>query len=453
LTVKEHEAAGLDRLTEQNKQRRSKHNGPDKVAIALDDFFAYMPMHNYIFAPSREMWPGASINARIPPARVGTDKKGNPIWVAASTWLDQNRPVEQMTWAPGEPMLIEDRLVSQGGWIRHQGVRCFNLYRAPSIEAGDPEQAGLWLDHVDKVFSADRHHIVQWLAHRVQRPQDKINHALVLGGKQGIGKDTMLEPVKYAVGPWNFAEVSPQQMLGRFNGYLRSVILRVSEARDLGEYDRFKFCDHLKAYTAAPPDVLRVDEKNLREYSIPNCCGVIITTNHKSDGIFLPDDDRRHFVAWSNCTKEDFGEDYWNQLWTYYANGGVRHVATFLAQLDIGGFNAKAPPPKTEAFWDIVDASRAPEDAELADVLDELGNPDAVTLIRVQNAATGDFETWIRDRKNRRQIPYRFEKCGYEPVRNDAAKDGLWRINRKRQAVYAKTALSLHDRLAAAAKL
>ena len=37
----------------------------------------------------------------------------------------------------------------------------------------------------------------------------------VLGGAQGIGKDTMLEPVKHAVGPWNFHEMSPANMLGR----------------------------------------------------------------------------------------------------------------------------------------------------------------------------------------------------------------------------------------------
>jgi hypothetical protein len=35
-------------------------------------------------------------------------------------------------------------------------------------------------------------------------------------------------------------------------------------------------------------DVLRVDEKNIREYSVPNVSGVIITTNHKTNGIFLP---------------------------------------------------------------------------------------------------------------------------------------------------------------------
>ena len=147
-------------------------------------------------------------------------------------------------------------------------MTCFNLYRPPTIEPGDATKAGPWLDHVHKVFGDDAEHIVKWLAHRVQRPEEKINHALVLGGKQGIGKDTLLEPVKHAVGPWNFAEVSPQQVLGRFNGFLKSVILRVNEARDLGDVDRYQFYDHMKAYTAAPPDVLRVDEKNLREHSI-----------------------------------------------------------------------------------------------------------------------------------------------------------------------------------------
>ena len=39
-------------------------------------------------------------------------------------------------------------------------------------------------------------------------------------------------------------EVSPTALLGRFNGFVKSVILRISEARDLGDVDRFKFYDH-----------------------------------------------------------------------------------------------------------------------------------------------------------------------------------------------------------------
>jgi len=227
----------------------------------------------------------------------------------------------------------------------------------------------------------------------------------------------------------------------------------VNEARDLGDINRFAFYDHMKAYTASPPDVLRVDEKHLREYSVMNCCGVIITTNHKTDGIYLPPDDRRHFVAWSDLTKEVFAENYWARLWRYYDDGGDRHVAAYLAELDISEFDPKAPPPKTPAFWDIVDANSAPEDAELADVLDLIGNPDATTILRIADAADAGLSDWIKDRKNRRMIPHRLEQCGYAPVRNDAAESGLWIINGKRQVIYAKSTLSIRDRFRAAQDL
>ena len=181
--------------------------------------------------------------------------------------------------------------------------------------------------------------------------------------------------------------------------------------------------------------------------------GVIITTNHLTDGIYLPADDRRHFVAWSDLTKEDFVDSYWRDLWAWYGKGGIRHVAAYLAELDLAGFDAKAPPPKTPAFWSIVDSNRAPEDAELADVLDSMGNPEVTTLCKIQSKATDDFYEWIKDRKNRRAIPYRLERCGYVAVRNDTREDGLWIINKVRQVIYAKKTMSIRDRLEAARKL
>ena len=127
----------------------------------------------------------------------------------------------------------------------------------------------------------------------------------------------------------------------------------------------------------------------IREYTIPNVCGAVITTNHLNDGIYLPEDDGRHFVAWSEIKKEDFADDYFSAIYRYYnEEGGIAAVAHYLANLDLTGFDPKAPPPRTQAFWTIVNASRRlPEDAELADVLDRLKNPDAVTLTRVQNKA------------------------------------------------------------------
>ena len=342
-----------------------------------------------------------------------------------------------------------------GDWRlgRKSGTVSFNQYRAPRIALATAAKRKPWLDHVHKIYPDDAEHIIRWLAHHRQHPGDKINHALVLGGAQGIGKDSLLEPVKHAIGPWNFHEISPAHLLGQFNSFVKSVILRINEGRDLGDIDRFKFYDHTKIYTAAPPDVLRVNEKHLKEYYVLNCLGLIITTNHKTDGLYLPADDRRHYVAWSNYQKEDFPADYWNELWGFYADGGFEHVTAYLSELDLSSFDPKAPPPKTPAFWDIVNVNRAPEDAELADVLDELGNPDAVTRDQLIVKAKGEIAEWLMNRRNWRSIPHRMERCGYASLRNSAADDGLWRVQGKRQAIYAKTNLDRRAQIAAADKL
>jgi hypothetical protein len=439
--------SGAEKAKEETAGPKAAASSPS--IVALEDFYAYMPMHNYIYIPSRDHWPGASVNSRIKPIRLGRAIGGDEEkTIKATTWLDQHRPVEQMTWAPGQPMLIRDRLISDGGWIAKDGVSCFNLYRKPTIHHGDPAKAGPWLDHIKKVYPDDADHIVNWLAHRVQHPDVKVNHSIVLGGSPGIGKDTLLEPAKQAVGPWNFHEVSPKQVLGTFNGFLKSIIMRISEARDLGEISRYEFYEAMKSYTAAPPDVLRVNEKNLREYYIPNCVGVIITTNYK-DALHLPADDRRSYVAWSDCVKDNFPEAYWKKIWKWYdREGGFSHVAAYLATLDITNFNAKAPPKKTPAFWTIVEINRSPEDTELADRIDALGNPDVMTVQQlIEHRPDSPLSNVLRERKYRRAIPHWLERQGYVSVRNPNAADGVWKINGVRYVIYAKAALSPAEQL------
>jgi uncharacterized protein DUF5906 len=438
-----------ERIAAYNKEHRRKRQATVDTARALsrDDFVAYMPSHNYIFKPTRQMWPAVSVNSRVPPVGEGKDK------IPASAWLDANAPVEQATWAPGMPMIIRGKIVSDGGWLDDPNCSVFNLYRPPSIDP-KPGSIDLWLDHIRRIYPDEAEHIIAWLAHRVQCPHEKINHALVLIGSQGIGKDTILEAVKQTVGPWNFAEISPVQALGRFNGFIKSVILRVSEVRDSGEFDRYALYEHMKSLIASPPDVLRVDEKHMHEQAVFNVTGVIITTNDKNNGLYLPEEDRRHFVACSAAKISDFEPGYFSRLYGWYETVGYEAVAYYLANLDIAWFDPKAPPPKTQAFWDIVSASRSPEDAELADAIDALGHPDAVTLIAIKNHATSaEFAEWLGDRKNSRKVPHRMEACGYRAMRNPDVADGLWKLGGKRQVIYVKESLSVRDGLIAAQTL
>jgi hypothetical protein len=148
--------------------------------------------------------------------------------------------------------------------------------------------------------------------------------------------------------------------------------------------------------------------------------------------------------------KSDFNQSYWDQMWSWYADSGIGDIAAYLAYYDLSKFNPKAPPPQTRAFWEIVQAGRAPENAELADALENLKWPDVLTISRIAQHAEENFAEWMRDRRNSRLIPHRLEDCGYVVVRNEDASDGLWKVYEKRQTIYGKISLSDQARRAAA---
>jgi len=232
-------------------------------------------------------------------------------------------------------------------------------------------------------------------------------------------------------------------------------VLRISEVHDLGDIDRFAFYDKTKTLCAAPPDTHRIDEKHMREYQAVNVSGIIMTTNHKAGGLYLPPDDRRHYVAWSPTPTGFFTLEYFDVLYRWFRDGGNEIVAHYLATLDISAFNAKATPTKTPAFWEIVQSARSPESTDVEDALDALGRPDAVTLAMLEFSpgATPEFRAWMGDRKNGVKIMHRMADAGYEPIRNPDATDGRWRIGGKRRTVYGRRTLSKADQLALAATI
>ena len=211
--------------------------------------------------------------------------------------------------------------------------------------------------------------------------------------------------------------------------------------------------------------MLRCDEKNLREYRVPNVCGVIITTNYKTDGIYLPADDRRHYVAWSHLTAQDFDAGYFDELYAWFEREGCRHVAAYLSALV-----ARRLQPQGAAAEDaglLGDRRRqsrlggkrprrhrrqhAPADRHST----RTASPSMAPIrrsspsTRLPSTRRTALAEWLRDPRNRRMIPKRFEKIGYVRVLNDDADDKLWKIGGRRQAVYGRFDVSLRERLAA----
>src|SRR5262249_14844258 len=97
----------------------------------------------------------------------------------------------------------------------------------------------------------------------------------------------------------------------------------------------------------------------------------------------------------------------------------------------------------------------------LADLIDSLGTRDAngklvqtpmaVTIPELIAAAQGEISDWIANRGNRRSLPHRLARCGYTVVPNPVRpRDGLWKYQGARQAIYVRAGLSPEDRIAAA---
>src|SRR5262245_59559457 len=139
--------------------------------LAFEDFCASASTRTWIYLPCKTPWPNGSIDTRLPPrplldasGKPVRDRKGKVKMISASTWLEQNRSVETLTWAPGEPELIRDRLAVDSGWVSKSGVTTLNTYRPPIIELGDAAQAERWVKHWHVLYPNDADHIIAWLA-------------------------------------------------------------------------------------------------------------------------------------------------------------------------------------------------------------------------------------------------------------------------------------------------
>lgn len=446
-------------MSEQQKRKSATANPDNYFWILSEPAFMYMP--------TRTLMESGAVTQQIGPQ--------------AAKAIKNQRACSNLTWAPGAETFLKDKAIIDGVWFDHKGNNLFNTYRppAPTIE-GDATKAGPWLELGEKLWGIDWPHILDWLAFKVQNPAVKINHSLVLGSREhGIGKDSLLAGVHRAFGRNNWKNIGATAALNyaenNYTSFLRASILRVSEVHDLGP-KRFKFYELTKDWGAAPPETLTVADKHVKAHAIANVVGVIYTTNHLTDGVHIDSKDRRHFVAWSEIKVSDFAPGYWSSYWQWIGRdsegkstlqpgqvAGDEHVMAFLLAHDLSAFDPFAPPPKTAAWETIVSASAEPQDAELLDALDHMGDdyifdgvpslPDAVTIPQVaaqaRHMGKRDIAALFSDTAKRRPAAHRLDAIGFVSVANPNISTGHWKMNGSRMTCYARAALSPAERIAA----
>lgn len=399
---------------------------PGGAMPGLNDYWAYLPTAQFIHRPTGMLHVASSVDGTI-----GKDARAALI-VA--------RPVHKMTWAPGYPERFQIRDIDPTD-ERGSDSWLYNKYQPPRAPTKQGDVT-LWLNLLRALYPDDFDHIVHYFADAVQFPQHKCNHALVLGsGVHGIGKDTLLAPVRNAVGERNFWSIKPNDIVGTYNPWVATRILQVSESRDLGDQghggvSRYELYERCKDLCAAPPTMLTCNDKYIAQHPVLNVLRLVLTTNHMVDGIYLPPEDRRHYCAWSDAEKMD--EDTATALWEWYAAGGMDYVAHYLANLDLSAtdFNRAAPPRQTPWWHQLVEGGRPAEDDRFSDALDKLQRPEWVTPAQIAAAGGLELAGWMAAQGNKKKVEREMDRAGYRRFPNPHDKRGRWFVEGAQTPVY-----------------
>lgn len=412
---------------------------PKKGEVPIGNFIFFGPGNNFIYRPTTSYWIAAAVDAAVSP--INENKK----IIRASEWLKRNQLVTSMTC---DPAVDDDYLKGydcrEGEIVENPGAAMFNSYRRPTIELGDAKLASPFIKHVKLMLDkkGDTEQFLNYMAHRVQKPWEKPRFALLISGGQGVGKDTVIEFCGPAIGVWNFANIDPSAFESGFNEYVTATLVRINEAANLHEMTKWAFNERTKVLISGSPDLCQVNPKYGQKYSVRMHCGVVLTTNHLADGIYIPTDDRRYDVmetatlATMGLEKEKKRREYFTDLWDWFIQGGASHVAAYLTEKNIKKFSASNGQRKTDAHATIV-ASGMGGDQWLDDIIDSMNNPIAIRSdwIMTRAIANGEKDTAIR-----RKISNAMGRQGYTMLRSNY-KDGRWKIGGKKVTVYVKPGL------------
>lgn len=265
--------------------------------------------------------------------------------------------VDKLDYAPKKPRIFEENGIIYG-----------NMWSNRGEISGTEGDVTPWLNHFDVMgWGEHRDHILKWLAFTLMHPDIKINHMLVLGSREGGGKDFLLAPLVAAMRE-NCKTILGDELASNFNDFLMATkLLCINETELADRREALALSNKLKPLAAAPPEKLRVNVKNVSPVEVRNIVNATMTTNSQTP-LRLGGMSRRFFAVWSEINvRDEDGETrpewrkYWREMWEWMNNGGLEHCIWYLRnRVDLSNFNAGEPPPATEWMKEITNESKSP---------------------------------------------------------------------------------------------
>lgn len=357
---------------------------PERPELLLEQWVYAQQLDQYVHLPTRRIYPAQVLNNTFRKFYPG-GRKPNAVSVLAR----KGRTVEGVDYLPGQSDILP------ASPAQNRGPRV-NLWRPPTLAKlpetppGESEVAP-WLEVLTRVTpdTETRTLLLDYMTLLVQRPDIRPNWAIVMLGGQGIGKDSVWEPVRHAVGPFNCTTLSGDLIEQPYTGYMQHAHLAfVEEVKGLSP----KALNKLKAMITTPPNTLTINPKFGRMFEISKSTVLVLFTND-SEALPLEEGDRRFFVVEGRGRPDGLSDEedrrFWEEFHTWLAAGGNDAVAAFLRtrtmQTPISRFLGHAP--KTAAKQAMVEAARDPLLVWLEEEVSEGELPDLVLLAELAQRA------------------------------------------------------------------
>jgi hypothetical protein len=228
-----------------------------------------------------------------------------------------------------------------------------------------------WLDHVAVLVpeAAEREHLFNVMACKLQNPTVKINHAVLHAGDEGCGKDTLWAPFLWALcGPAlkNRGLLDNDTLSSQWGYQLEAEVIVLNELKEPDARERRALANRLKPIIAAPPEFISINRKGLHPYEMVNRALVVAFSNDPVP-ISLASQDRRWFAVWSGAPR--MAPDAAAALWQWYRSGGFDSIAAWLYKRDLSAFNPSAAPPVTEFKLNLCEHGMSAGESYLVDQL------------------------------------------------------------------------------------
>lgn len=254
------------------------------------------------------------------------------------------------------------------------GLRVENEFDVDSIEM-DMSIVQPFLDHLRIYLCGGNHQMFEyalgWIANPLQNPGARNNTALVICGRQGIGKSALLGDVlgrriyggdrtgTRIKGP--FHEMSKGANIQKFNGELEArLFVAAEEPGTRAEYHRQQ--GSLKGLITNETFVVELKGKEAR--TVPNHLNWVFLTN-EDDVVNVEVGDRRFAILEPDNSIAN-NKEYFDRLWAVLIDdeSACVHIYKYLKGLDLSGWRAY-PVPQTDARLRLQQNNVPPEMAFL----------------------------------------------------------------------------------------